>query len=356
VGIRARSSSIERELFLVGLDQATDRGIGAGKVTLEGVAALGRGVLGAQRGEPAVDLGAHERGVFEQPADLVPDEGVELVGADRSAVADAPADVAIVVRADAPVIVDPLVGRAGRRSVAAVAALAADEDALQQRRLLRVAFGEVRVLGQSGLSELERLLADDRGDRDQHPLLRRLVLARGAASVALATAAGGARRLAVTLERLGLPERGLPVIGGVAQHPPHARAIPHRLGGPGRDAAPCQPPGELADRHALVDVTREHLAHDLGLDFVDLPETIAVLGLLDIPIAIRSAGQHRLVAGASAVQLAAAGALPDLRALVLSDHALELAQQLVLGRHAPSGSFAKHTSTPTRWNSSSSST
>ena len=37
------------------------------------------------------------------------------------------------------------------------------------------------------------------------------------------------------------------------------------------------------------------------------------------------------------MQLPAAGALPDLRALVLGDHPLELAQQLVLWRRAPLG-------------------
>ena len=133
------------ELFLVCLDQPLDRAGGAGEVALERFAAPGGGVLGPQRGQPAVDLRLDERGVLEQPSDLVPDESVELVGADRAAVADAAADVAVVVRADAPVVVDPLVGRARRGSVAGVAALAADEDALQQRRLLGVALGEVRV-------------------------------------------------------------------------------------------------------------------------------------------------------------------------------------------------------------------
>jgi hypothetical protein len=128
------------QLFLVGLDQAGDGGLGAGDVPFERFAAPGGGVLGACRLEPAVDLGSDERGVFEQPADLAPDEPVELVGADRAALADATADVAVVVRADAAVVVDPLVGRAGGGAVAAVAALAADENPLQQRRALGVAL------------------------------------------------------------------------------------------------------------------------------------------------------------------------------------------------------------------------
>ena len=143
------------QLFLVGLDQPLDRAGGAGEVALERFAAPSGGVLGPQRGQPTVDLRLDERGVLEQLSDLVPDESVELVGADRAAVADAPADVAVVVRADAPVVVDPLVRRAGRGSVAGVAALAADEDALQQRRLLGVALGEVRVARKPLLCQLE---------------------------------------------------------------------------------------------------------------------------------------------------------------------------------------------------------
>ena len=198
------------QLFLVGLDQAGDGALSAGDVAFERFAASAGGVLGPQRLQPAVDLRAHQLGVFEQPSDRVPDESVELIGADRSALADAAADVAVVVRADAAVVVDPLVGRAGGAAVAAVAALAADEDALQQRRFLGVALGEVRVVGQAGLRELERLLGDDRRDRDQRPLLGGLVLAGGAAPVALAAGAGGACRLAVTLERLVFPNAACP--------------------------------------------------------------------------------------------------------------------------------------------------
>src|SRR5215207_3189993 len=154
----AGAEFLERdELFLVGLDQASDRALGAVKVTLERLAAAGGGVLGAQRGESAVDLGAHERRVLEQSSDLAPHERVELVGANRTALADAPADVPPGVLADAAVVGDPLVARARARAVAGVAALAADEHALQQRQLLGVAPREARVLDQASLRELEGL-------------------------------------------------------------------------------------------------------------------------------------------------------------------------------------------------------
>jgi hypothetical protein len=82
-GGHPRAQLVERdELFLVGLDQPGDRAFGAGDVTLERFAASAGGVLGPQRLEAAVDLRAHERGVFQHAADLVPDESVELIGAD----------------------------------------------------------------------------------------------------------------------------------------------------------------------------------------------------------------------------------------------------------------------------------
>jgi len=166
-------------------------------------------VLGAQRGEPPVDLAAHERGIFEQAADLLPDERVELVGADRATGADAPADVPPAVLADAAVVGDPLVGRARAGAVAGVAARATDEHALQQRQLLGVAPREPLVVLQPRLRELEDLVSDECRDGDQRPRLGRLVVARGTAAAALTARARGACRPAVALGGLGLPERGL---------------------------------------------------------------------------------------------------------------------------------------------------
>ena len=202
---------VERDqLFLVGLDQASDRGVGACDVALERLAAARGGMLGPQRGESAVDLGSDELRVLEQPSDLAPDERVELIGADRAAVAPLAVGVPPAVLADAAVVVDPLVARARRGAVAGVAALAADEDPLQQRQLLGVAPGEVRVLAQSRLRELERLLGDHRRDRDERPLLGRLVGAGEPAAVALTALAGGARRSAVALRVLVFPNAACP--------------------------------------------------------------------------------------------------------------------------------------------------
>jgi len=85
---------------------------------------------------------------------------------------------------------------------------------LQQRQLLGVAPREARVLDQPRLRELERLFGDQRRDRDERPVLGRLVVACEPAAVALTARAGGAGWPAVAIGGLGLPERGLSTIAG----------------------------------------------------------------------------------------------------------------------------------------------
>jgi hypothetical protein len=221
---------------LVGLDQPGDRAVGAGEVALERVAAAGGGVLGPQRLEPAVELRAHERGVLEQPADLVPHERFELIGADRAAVADAPADVAPVVLADVAVVDDLLLGGAGRGAVAGVAALAADDQSLQRAGRPGVALGELGVARKALLRERERLVGDQRRDRDEQPLLDRLVDADLAAAVALAACADGVRRAAVAVLDLRLAVGRLAAVAGLRSIPQTVErshtALPLRVGIP----------------------------------------------------------------------------------------------------------------------------
>ena len=324
---------LERDqLLLVGLDQARGAGAHARELAFESLAAAGGGVLAADGFESALDLGSHELGLFEQVPDLCPDEVVELVCADRARLTDAAADVAVVVGADAAVVVDPAAAGARRGAVAGIAALAADEDPLQQRRLLGVARGEAFVLLQPRLRELEGLLADERRHRHERPVLGRLVASCLSPAVALAAGARRARRLGTLAAGLCLAERGLPAVGGVAQHPPHRRAVPDGLAGPGRDTARRQRPRDLGDRLVPLAVAAEDLPHDLRLGRIDLEVAVSVVCLAQVAVAEGCANEHRLRALTRAVELPAPGALPDLRPLVFSDHPLELAQQLVLGR------------------------
>jgi hypothetical protein len=117
-----------------------------------------------------VDLAADERGVGEQSSDVIPDDLVEVVGADRLVAADPAAFVAVVIGVQAPVVVDRLVGGAGRGAVVAVPAGGAGGETLQQGRVFAVAGGEPLVVGQPGGDPLERLGGNDRRDGDVDPL------------------------------------------------------------------------------------------------------------------------------------------------------------------------------------------
>src|SRR4029077_14576488 len=87
----------------------------------------------AGRLEPLADLGADQRRVGEQGGDVVPYDGVQVVGADRFAVADLAVLEPVVVAADAPVVEDLVAGAGGGVAVVAgVSAGRAGGQALQQ--------------------------------------------------------------------------------------------------------------------------------------------------------------------------------------------------------------------------------
>jgi hypothetical protein len=97
-------------LFLERLDHAGDRLGGLGEGVVQSLTLLGGRVAGAGLLEAPVDLGADDGRVGEQGTDVVPDDLVEVVGADRFVGADPSAFVAVVVAAEAPVVEDLLVG------------------------------------------------------------------------------------------------------------------------------------------------------------------------------------------------------------------------------------------------------
>jgi hypothetical protein len=111
---------------------------------------------------------------------------------------------------------------------------------------------------------------------------------------------------------------------------------------PGRRRLLGQRPSDLDDRLPPLDVAIEDLAHDRRLELVDLKERVSVLSPPDVPVAIGRVTENRHRARPGAVQLSAAAALSDLRALILGDHPLELAQQLILGRAGPLRLLREH--------------
>ena len=76
------------QLLGISLDHRGDGGGGLGQGQFQLAALPGGRVGGAGLLEPFADLGADQRRVGEQGGDVVPDDGVEVVGADRFAVAD----------------------------------------------------------------------------------------------------------------------------------------------------------------------------------------------------------------------------------------------------------------------------
>src|SRR5216684_880180 len=99
------------------------------------------GVRGAGLLQALVDLGPDQRRAGEQAGDVVPDDLVEVVGADWLVAAHPPAFVSVVIRPQAPVVVDLPAGGAGGGAVVAVSAGRAGSQALQQGGDLGVAGG-----------------------------------------------------------------------------------------------------------------------------------------------------------------------------------------------------------------------
>ena len=102
---------LAEEVFEIGGE--VEVGLTVGELGVEGLD------LVAQVGFPDAQVG--HAGV-QQCGDVAPDDGVEVVGADRLIGADPAARVAVVVRAEAPVVADLFIDGAGQGAVLAVSA------------------------------------------------------------------------------------------------------------------------------------------------------------------------------------------------------------------------------------------
>src|SRR6516164_1849696 len=312
-------------------DHGGDRGSGLGQGGFQPVALAGDRIGGAGGLEPLADLGADQGRVGEQAGDVVPDDGVEVVGADRLVAADPAAFVAVVIGAQAPVVVDLLArGRRGG-AVVAVSAGRAGGQALQQGGDPGVAGGEPLVVLEPLLDAVEGGLIDDRGDGDAGPFLAGPVHRLDRPWHRASLQPGDAVQPGRLVHGQGLAEDGGPGVGGVAQHAPDHAAVPAVLAGAGRHALGGEPAGQVGDGGALVGVAAEHLRDQRGLGLVDLVDSPGLVGLAQVLVAERGTGQHVHAAGAGAVRLAAPVPLHQLGLLVLGEHALELDQQLVFG-------------------------
>src|SRR4051794_35977644 len=132
----------------------------------------------------------------------------------------------------------------------------------------------------------------------------------------------------------GLPEASVPAIGRVAEKGPDPASAPRLLAAARRTALPLQAAADLAEAEAVAANPREDLADHLCFVLNDLVAgNTATVVLADIAIAVRRPTKHVHRSHAGGVQLAAAASLLDLGALVFRHHALNLQQQVILGRH-----------------------
>ena len=200
-----------QELLGEGGDHRGDRLAGLGEGLLELAALAGDRVRCAGPFQPFADLGADEGGVGEQGGDVVPDDLVGVAGADGLVAADAAALVAVVVGAQAPVVVDLVPrGRGRGGAVVAVAAGRAGGQALQQGGDLGVPGGEPLVVSQPLLHPVEGLLVHQGRDRDSGPFLPGPVLHPDLPRDGAAGQAGGAVQAGGSWTAWVLPNTAVP--------------------------------------------------------------------------------------------------------------------------------------------------
>src|SRR5215472_14088391 len=226
-----------QEVFLVGADQPGDRAGGFGQGVVQALALGGGRVGGADLGQAVVDLGADQGGAGDQVRDVVPDDLVEVVGADRLAVAYLAVLEPVVVAADAPVVEDLVPGAGGGvAAVAGIPAARAGGQALEQGRGLAGAGGELLVAGQAACHPLEGLLIDQRRDVDLDPVAARAVHGGVGGAGRAPGQPGDPVAAGLLVQAAGLAEAGPAGVGGVAEHAPDRGPVPAGLAGAGGDA------------------------------------------------------------------------------------------------------------------------
>src|SRR5262249_60904799 len=107
-----------------------------------------------------------------------------------------------------------------------------------------------------------------------------------------------------------------------------------RRGLPRWDALSIAPPDDRSGAASRQRVGLKDLPHDARLHMEDGIRRRRVIGLGNVPVAVRGATQHADFARSGPMTLAASRPLEDLGPFVLGDHALELNEELVLRRPA----------------------
>src|SRR6266849_16422 len=221
--------------------------------------------------------------------------------------------------------------RSSRDARERVAAPAATHHTLHEAWLNRPSPRSNFVLVQQFQRPGKGRLVDERRHRDFDPLLAGPFMV-GAVARGEAAAQAKPSRHTLTCGDACFAEAGGADIRGVAQHRPHRRAFPSGPHLPCWHSLVVEPPRDRADAPAGHGVVVIHLSHHARFALDDGIRGRCVIALANVAVAERRAAQHADFARAGAVTLATPRALEDLRPLVLGDHALELDEQLILGR------------------------
>jgi hypothetical protein len=214
-----------------------------------------------------------------------------------------------------------------------VAAIGAAHEPLDEARRERPPRRVKLVGAQPFLGQRKDVLADDRRHRDRDPIFRRALVPGAVTRGQAATQADRAGDPPALCGR-GFTEACLALVGGIAQHLPHRRAPPATASLAGRNPLFVQHLDNGADAETRNAVELEYPPHHPSLLVVDLVVCGRVLRLADKAVSEGSPAEHADFSQPSAMPLAAPRALDNLRSFVLGDHALELHQQLILGRRA----------------------
>ena len=118
--------------------------------------------------QPAIEFALDQVGIFQQTDNLIPDDMVEQVLADRTIIAHWPAKMAPSVGTKASVVVDVACARAGRCARQRIAAFAARHQPLHDTGAI-VRRGASACFRQQLLSPREGILSNDRRDRNLDP-------------------------------------------------------------------------------------------------------------------------------------------------------------------------------------------
>jgi hypothetical protein len=317
------------QLFLIRRDQALHPVGQPGLLSLQTVHSLSKGIHVSGGFQPAVQFGLNQTGIFQQPQDLRPDGGIEIVLTNRATVTESPLQMPVGIRTQAPVVVDLVPGGPSGSPIERVAATLADQHALQQGGLKGAPRRMALVLLQLLLGQGKNLFADQSRHGNLNPfLVRPLVVGAIAIGQTLALSQGPGDPLPGT--DLGFAEARPPSVSWITQHAPYRGSFPARGSGARRDLALVEHPRDRIDALVLLGIDIEDHLHHLGLRLDHFIVGGRVLALLHVAIAERGAGKHIDRTLLRAMALAASGTLRNLRPLIFRNHALELHQQLVL--------------------------